>query len=179
MKNPQADLFSDAAPAAQSTDLRLGSKKAARLSPAQQRFNRLLEKIDKLKSRIAEIQTLGDVYRPLYESTLAPLRKQQMSMMRGMALWLDDRLERKGLSPTQKRAAVEILCSLCLTLAADGDAAMAALHDKRSPRSLRQQAEDDAAEVRALMEGVLGKPLEVDAQDELLHPLDAVMRAGH
>ena len=55
----------------------MGGRKAAHLSPAQQRLNRLVEKIDKLKGRIAEAQTLGDVYRPLYESTLAPLRKEQ------------------------------------------------------------------------------------------------------
>ena len=143
MKTSQADLFSDTAPAAPGTDLRLGGKKAARLSPSQQRFNRLLEKIDKVKNQIAEIQTLGDVYRPLYESTLAPLRKQQMSAMRRMALWLDERLERKGLTSAQKRAGIEILCGLCRTLAADGDEAMAALHDKRSPLSLRRRPRCD------------------------------------
>ncbi|MDO8341245.1 MAG: hypothetical protein Q7T59_04680, partial [Candidatus Woesebacteria bacterium] len=126
MKTPQADLYSDAVPG---TALRLGgkgSKGAARLSPAQQRFNRLLAKIDKLKSQVAEIQTLTDVYRPLYQSTLEPLREQQKGMMRRMALWLDERLERKGLTPAQKRNAIEILCGLCETLAAGGDEAMAA-----------------------------------------------------
>ena len=179
MKTSQADLFSDTAPAALGTDLRLGGKKAARLSPSQQRFNRLLEKIDKVKNQIAEIQTLGDVYRPLYESTLAPLRKQQMSAMRRMALWLDERLERKGLSPAQKRAGIEILCGLCRTLAADGDEAMAALHDKRSPLSLRQQEEGQAAVMRSMIEGVLGKPLDMDPHYVSLDPLDAVMRASH
>ena len=179
MKTSQADLFSDTAPAAPGTDLRLGGKKAARLSPSQQRFNRLLEKIDKVKNQIAEIQTLGDVYRPLYESTLAPLRKQQMSAMRRMALWLDERLERKGLTSAQKRAGIEILCGLCRTLAAGGDEAMAALHDKRSPLSLRQQEEGQAAVMRSMIEGVLGKPLDMDLDDESLDPLDAVMRASH
>jgi len=179
MKKHQADLFSDATPAAPGTDLRLGGRKTANLSPAQQRFNRLLEKIDKLKGRIAEIQTLGDVYRPIYESTLAPLRKEQKIMMRRMALWLDERLERKGLSPTQKRAAIEILCGLCRTLAAEGDAAMAALHDKRSRRSLRQQEEEQAAAMRSMIEGVLGKPLDMKTQDQSLDPMDALMRASH
>jgi hypothetical protein len=178
MKTPQADLYSDAVPG---TALRLGgkgSKGAARLSPAQQRFNRLLAKIDKLKSQVAEIQTLTDVYRPLYQSTLEPLREQQKGMMRRMALWLDERLERKGLTPAQKRNAIDILCGLCETLAAGGDEAMAALHDKRSPRSLREVEEGHAAEMRALMEGMLGKPLDIDAQHESLDPLEAVMRAS-
>ena len=175
MKTPQADLSCNAMPG---TALRLGGKGAARLSPAQQRFNRLLAKIDKLKSQVAEIQTLTDVYRPLYQSTLEPLREQQKGTMRCMALWLDERLERKGLTPVQKRNAIEILCGLCETLAAGGDEAMAALHDKRSPLSLREVEQGHAAEMRALMEGMLGKPLDIDAQHESLDPLQAVMRAS-
>lgn len=179
MKTPQADLFSDTAPAASGTSLRLGGQDAARLSPAQQRFNRLLARIDKLKAQIAEIQTLADAYRPLYQSTLEPLRGQQKRLLRRMVLALDERLARKGLTPAQKRSAIDILCGLCETLAAHGDEAMAALHDKHSPRSLRQKEQDHAAEVRALMEDVLGKSLDMDPQDESLDPLDAVMRAGH
>ncbi|MEO7399443.1 MAG: hypothetical protein ABIV07_01540 [Polaromonas sp.] len=176
MKTPQADLFSDTAPAAPGTALRLGGQDAGRLSPAQQRFNRLLARIDKLKGQIAEIQTLADAYRPLYQSTLEPLRGQQKGLLRRMVLALDERLARKGLTPAQKRSAIDILCGLCQTLAAHGDEAMAALHDKHSPRSLRQKEQDHAAGVRALMEGVLGKSLDMDSQDE---SLDAVMRASH
>jgi hypothetical protein len=56
------------------TDLQVGGK-GARLSPAQQRFNRLLVKIDKLKAQVADIKTLADAYRPLYSGTLEPLRE--------------------------------------------------------------------------------------------------------
>ncbi|CAN5391538.1 J domain-containing protein [soil metagenome] len=181
---PTPDLFADAAPGASpdtsGSALRLGGgKDAPRLSPAQQRFNRLLGKIDKLKSQVADIQALTDTYRPLYERTLEPLRKQQKQSMRRMALWLDERLDGKGLSPAQKRATTEILCSLCETLAADGDAAMAALHDKRSPQSLRQKEEAQAAAMRAMIEGVLGEPLDMDAHDESLDPMEALRRASH
>ena len=178
MKNPQTDLFSDTAPVAAGTALRLGGPGAAPLSPAQQRFNRLLVRIDKLKGQIAEIQTLADAYRPLSQSTLAPLRKRQKGMLRRMTLWLDERLERKGLTPAQKRAGIEILCGLCETLAAGGDEAMAALHDKRSPRSLRQKEESHAAQMRAVVEGILGKPLDLSSQDESLDSLEAVLRAS-
>jgi len=168
MKKNQPDLFSDAALETAGTTLRVGGKGAPRLSPAQQRFNRLLAKIDKLKGQIAEVQSLADTYRPLYSSTLAPLRAQQQAMMRRMALWLDERLQRKGLTPSQKRAGSEILCSLCEILAAQGDEAMAALHDKHSPSSLRQKEQEQAAEMRSMIEGVLGKSLDMAAQDESL-----------
>ncbi|MDB5929029.1 MAG: DnaJ domain protein [Polaromonas sp.] len=177
MKNRQADSFSGA-PAAFGTGLRLGAKET-RLSPAQQRLAKLLARIDKLKSQIADLQALGDTYRPLYDSTLEPLRARHQALARRMALWLDERLDRKGLSPTQKRATTEILCSLCEMLASEGDEAMAALHDKHSAQSLRQKEEQGADDLRAIMESMLGQPLDLRAQDESLDPLEAVLRASH
>lgn len=177
----QADLFNAETPATSAeagstagTALRLGGEDS-RLSPAQQRFNRLLARIGKLKGQISDVQALADVYRPLYHVTLAPLRERHLAMMRSMALWLDERLQGKGLSPAQKRSATEILCGLCETLAAGGDEAMRALHDKRSRHSLHEKERAAAAEMRAMMEDALGQAMEVD---ESLDPLDAVMRAG-
>lgn len=90
---PKADLVSDAAPATPGNALRLdGGKGGARLSAAQQRFNRLLAKIDKLEGQVTQIQELADAFRPLYQSTLAPLRAQHNALMRRMALHLDERL---------------------------------------------------------------------------------------
>ena len=155
-----------------------GGKGAAKLSAAQQRFNRLLAKIDKLEGQVTEVQTLGDAFRPLYGSTLEPLRQAQTAMMRRMALLLDERLQGKGLTPAQKRDTLDILCGLCRILALHGDADMAALHDKHSPHTLRQKEQDQAAQLRAMMEEALGKPLDMDAQDASLDPMEALFRAG-
>lgn len=181
----QPDLFSNepfAAPAeagsATGMALRLGGKDS-RLSPAQQRFNRLLARIDKLKGQIAEVQALADLHRPLFSATLSPLRERFQALMRRMALWLDERVQGKDLRPAQKRTAIEILCGLCAALVAGGDESMRALHDKRSRRSLDQKDQAAAAGMRAMMEDMLGKPLELDESlDESLDPLDAVMRAA-
>ena len=171
----------DAPPAAESSGkaLRLNAGRgAAKLSAAQQRFNRLLAKIDKLESQVTEMQKLGDAFRPLYSSTLEPLRQAQTAMVRRMALLLDERLQRKGLTPAQKRNGLEILCSLCEMLAMKGDAEMAALHDQRSPHTLRQKEEEQAAGLRAMMEDALGQSLDVDGQDESLNPMEALFRAS-
>ncbi|MBH2019313.1 MAG: hypothetical protein I8H91_07080 [Burkholderiales bacterium] len=181
---PKPDLFAEAAPAAAAptagTALRLdGGKGGPRLSAGQQRFNRLLAKIGKLEGQVTEIKTLADAFRPLYQSTLEPLRGEHRALMRRMALCLDERLQRKGLSPAQKRDGLEILCDLCETLAEWGDEAMAALHDQRSARTLREKEQEQAAMMRSMMEGVLGRPLDMDAQDDSLEPLEAVLRAGH
>lgn len=183
MKKIKPDLFADAAPAAAPTTpgtaLRLdGGKGGPVLSATQQRFNRLLAKIDKLEGQVTEMQTLADAFRPLYQSTLKPLREEQRASMRRMALCLDERLQRKGLTPAQKRDGLEIFLSLCQQLAAEGDEAMAALHDQRSARTLRQKEEDQAALMRSMMEDALGQPLDMDAQDDSLDPLEAVMRAS-
>lgn len=155
-----------------------GGQGGAKLSSAQQRFNRLLAKIDKLEGQVTQMQTLGDAFRPLYGSTLEPLRQAHRAMMRRMALLLDERLQGKGLTPAQKRDTLDILCGLCRILALHGDADMAALHDKHSPHTLRQKEQDQAAQLRAMMEEALGKPLDLDAQDASLDPMEALFRAG-
>ena len=97
---PKPDLFAEAAPTAAAaatagTALRLdGGKGGPRLSAAQQRFNRLLAKIDKLEGQVTEMQTLADAFRPLYQSTLEPLREAHRALMRRLALALDERLQR-------------------------------------------------------------------------------------
>ena len=188
MKNPKAkpkpkpDLFAQAAaaPATSGSALRLdGGKGGPRLSAAQQRFNRLLAKIDKLEGQVTDMRTLADAFRPLYQNTLEPLREEHRASVRRMVLCLDERLQRKGLTPTQKRDGTEILCGLCEMLAASGDEAMAALHDQRSARTLRQKEEDQAAMMRSMVEDALGEPLDLAAQDDSLDPLEAVMRASH
>ena len=181
---PNPDLFAKAEPqgvaASASSALRLGGGKGGpRLSAAQQRFNRLLAKIGKLEGQVTEMQTLADAFRPLYQSTLEPLRQEHRALMRRMALVLDERLQRKGLTPSQKRDGLQILCDLCETLAAFGDEAMAALHDQRSARTLREKEQDHAALMRSMMEQALGGPLDMQAQEnESLDPLQAVLRAG-
>lgn len=176
----QHDLFSDDTPAAPPTAVASAlaisiSKAGQRLSPAQQRFNRQLARIEKLKKQIDAMQTLADAHRPLYHRTLGPLRERHLALMRSMALWLDERLQRKGLSPAQKRSATDILCSLCEVLAADGDAEMHALHDKHSPNSLHEKQQAAAADVRAMMEDAMGQPLD---EDQPLGSVDQVLRAG-
>ncbi|NMM06601.1 hypothetical protein [Polaromonas sp.] len=148
-------------------------------SPAQQRFNRLLARIGKLKGQIADVQALADLHRPLFNATLTPLRERFQALMRSMALWLDERLQDKDLRLAQKRTALEILCGLCAALVANGDESMRALHYKRSRHSLGEKDQAAAAGMRAMMEDVFGKPLEVDESlDESLDPVDAVMRAA-
>lgn len=180
----RAGAGSAAALVAGGSALRVSShaKKAAShpLSAGQKRFNKLLQRIDKLQAQITQAQALADTYRLRYATALTPLREQQLAAMRRMALYLDERLARQGLKPAQQRDLVEILCSLCELLAASGDKAMAALHDKHSAKSLHDKHEEERAGMRAMMSGALGDRLDVDLEDESLDPLvrlEALLRA--
>ena len=168
------------APVAASMALRLAEPGAggAQLSPAQKRFNSLLTRIDKLKAQISDIQMLADTHRSVHESTITPLREQCRLQMRAMALWLDDRVQRKDLTPLQLRTANEIFYGLCESLAAAGDEEMRELHDKRSPQSLEEKHRIAAADMRADMESFLGKTLDMDDADEGDDPFEALLKAG-
>ncbi|MDP1929817.1 MAG: J domain-containing protein [Thiobacillus sp.] len=145
------------------------------LSPAQQRFNRQLARIDALKQQIDALQTLADTQRPLHHRTLHPLRERRLALMRRMALWLDDRLHGRGLSIAHKQTATDMLCALCEHLAAGGDEEMRALHDKHSLHSIEEKQQAAAARVRAMMERALGRPLDTDQPPD---SFDDVLLAG-
>ncbi|SDY74085.1 hypothetical protein [Nitrosomonas sp. Nm33] len=177
----QFDLFTDEIPSASkqtvnnsTTALKLTTQDS-QLTPGQQRFNRLLERIEKLKKQLLELQAISDAHRPLYHQTIAPLHERQRVLTREMVLWLDERLQRKGLTPTQKRIATTILCNLCEQLAAHGDEEMQILHDKHSTASLAQKEQASIMEMRAMMEDMLGEPL---ADDDPLETMQDVFNAG-
>ena len=92
-----------------------------------------------------------------------------------MALFLDSRLQRKGLSRTQRSTATMILCQQCELLAAEGDEDMQALHDKHSRESLAQKEQAAISEARAMMEDMLGEPL---ADDGPLDNLNDIYNIG-
>ena len=177
----QPDLFTDETPAESkqnelnSTTALKVSQQDAELTPSQQRFNHQLNRIEKLKSQLAKVQSISDAHRSVFYKIMTPLREQHQSLTKQMALFLDSRLQRKGLSRAQKSTATMILCHLCELLAAEGDEDMQALHDKHSTESLAQKEQAAISEARAMMEDMLGKPL---ADDEPLDNLNDVYNIG-
>ena len=104
----QSDLFSSEIPDTHqqsasnpATALKL-TEQDTQLSPSQQRFNRLLGRIDKLQAQLVEVQALRDAHRPVYHQSLAPLRERYRMSVREMVLLLDSRLQSKGLGIQQQ-----------------------------------------------------------------------------
>ncbi|SDX04494.1 J domain-containing protein [Nitrosomonas communis] len=177
----QFDLFSNETPATSeqtvknsATALKLTTQDS-QLTPSQQRFNRLLERIEKLKKQLLELQVISDAHRPLYHQAIAPLRERERLLTREMVLWLDERLQRKGLTPTQKRIATTILCGLSEQLAGQGDEEMQVLHDKHSTESLEQKEQASIKEMRTMMEDMLGESL---TDEDSLETMQDVFNAG-
>lgn len=177
----QPDLFTDEAPAEfkqnelNSTTTLKVSEQDAELTPSQRRFNQQLKRIEKLKNQLAKMQSISDSHRSVFYKTMTPLREQHQSLTKEMALFLDSRLQRKGLSRTQKSTATTILCHLCELLAAEGDEDMQALHDKHSTESLAQKEQAVISEARAMMEDMLGEPL---ADDQPMDNLNDIYNIG-
>lgn len=176
-QNLFSDEISDTSPQqTESTTLQLTAHDNS-LSRDQQRFNRLLKRIDNLRNQLAKIETLCDTHRPAYHLTLTPLRDRYQKLIRETVLWLHARLQRKGLSNALKRDTKIILCHLSQILALQGDEEMKNLHDQYSTESLAQKEESLQMDMREMMEAMLGKPLgEVENMDELLRAsLDEIL----
>lgn len=167
---PQAKLFDDSprdaeplspAPQPSGTGVAVSTLKFAgrALSPEQQRFNRLLERSEMLARKIDAVRELADAHRIVSGSALRPLEVQRNALMRDMALWLDERLKRPGLTRVQKRITSNIICDLAACLVALGDEAMRALHDAHSDATLADQHLAVASDAQAFLGEILGDAL--------------------
>lgn len=129
------------------------------LSAAARAFNLQLTRVDKLRAQLAELDALGQSHRVEQHRWVTPLRQRQRQHMRALALALQAHLQDKALSRVQQATATEALCHLAQALAGEGDAEMAALHDRHSPQTLAQKKQAAAEAMRARLEAALGEPL--------------------
>lgn len=145
------------------------------LSPAARAFNLQLTRVDKLKVQLDELDALGQAHRVELHRWVTPLQQRQRERMRELALGLAGSLQGKALSRLQQEKATKLLCTLAQALAEEGDAHMAALHDRHSRQTLAQKKQAAADALRERLEAVLGEPLA--GSDEALS-MDELLRAG-
>jgi len=140
--------------------LRVQPTGSVRLPAAARAFNLQLARIDKLKSQLQELEALAQAHRLATHQRVGPLQARHAKAMRAMAVFLSARLGGKVLTALQRETARQILCSLAHTLAQAGDADMAMLHDRHSPRTLAELQDERAEELKAQLEQALGEPLD-------------------
>lgn len=96
MDSSQTDLFGDVpspAPAAPGVArLKVLPSGRNKLSPAQQRFNKLLARVDNLGRQLQELQLLADKVRGPHLDRMAELERQMDEGRRKMLAFLHERL---------------------------------------------------------------------------------------
>lgn len=126
-------------------------------SAAAKAFHFQWGRVEKLRAQLAELEALQLEFVPLFDRTLSPLRAQHRQAMREAVLWIDQRLQRKGLGAAQRQMATEALCYMARPLADAKVPDMAALHDRYSRESLAQLAQNEWTLLRDLVQKATGQ----------------------
>lgn len=158
--NPSDPRFRDLPPARSLAQVRAQPAGASQTSAAAKAYRLQLTRVTKLQSQLAELDTAAQAHRLALQQRVRPLQIEHHQALRAMAVLIDQRLAGKTLTAPQRRAAVDVLCGMTATLAREGDAAMAALHDRHSARSLKELQALRGQTARAELEAALGESLD-------------------
>ena len=147
-------------------------------SPAERAHQLQVARVARLRGQLAELDALEQAHRAAHLAQVAPLQARhvqaQKQLVRALDAVLAETAGTASLSAAQRTVAREHLCELAQSLAEDGHADMAALHDAHSPETLAQKRRQRADDLRALIEAALGAPL--DGLEEASP--EAVLHAG-
>ena len=189
--NSEFDLFGEVPPApiperAKAGPASLKVKKAAKgaLSPAQQRFNKLLTRVDNLGRQIRDLEALADRLRGPHLTEMSKLERGLAQTQSAMLLFLHERLQRKGLTVPQQKSARAIVQSLLPQVREELEAEQwGALFAEYFPPEMQahnaQQLLEAKDGVLDAVEDFLGRPLDREIFDQADSPeelLEAVMR---
>lgn len=145
---------------------------------AQKRFNKLVASVEAARTESEALRRTIDAQRPAHYQTMQVLSTEVVQLQKSMVMFLDARLQVKGLTASQKQQASRILLSLCEQLEYLEDAAIdAVLARYVSPEDLADRAYEEemaAQEAKEFMEAHLGKRF--DGQD--FKTLEDVLRAA-
>ena len=127
--------------AARGRALRVQPDASAPESPAARQLRRELARTERLQAQLATLEADCQAHLAGRTQSWQPLRERLRAAQRDLALalarWLEPPV--RGLSRAQQASACARLCQLTRTLAESGDAEMAVLHDRHSPRTLAEQ----------------------------------------
>jgi hypothetical protein len=151
----------------------------AKLTPAQQRFNELLARIEVLSGQIQRLEIWSDKHRYAHIQALREAVQQAQAHRKSLLLFLHERLQMADLTAQQQRMARAKLRSLIEQLATTADPQVQALADVYVSEEDTQEAAEEQAEaaqrLRERIEEALGQPLEKPGQYQTP---DEMMAAG-
>ncbi len=138
------------------------------LSPAQQRFNDLLDQIEQLSGQIQRLQSWSDKHRYAHIQALRESVQLSQAHRKSLLLFVHERLQSADLTDRQQRMAQGLVRGLIRHLATTHDPQIQALVDLYVSEAYEQEAAEEQAEaaqrLRERIEEALGQPLEKPSQ---------------
>ena len=136
-------------------------------SAAGQAFERERARIERLRLQLQTLEADCLAHQARCAQQLGPLLEQQKQLRRAIVLALDPWFEGKpkGLSANQLATLRRIVCAQAEDLALAGDAEMAALHDRRSPKTLAERQREQAQALHQELQHVMGHVLDTELPD--------------
>jgi hypothetical protein len=156
---------------------------APALTPAQRKFNQLIERLTLQRQELARWQAFRQIYHQQlaehYQPALARLREKQIAMVR----LLDRALDGKALGKHERAKVRDILSDLLSQLLAESqDPELVRLHDKYADRSYADEQQAHLEVMRTLASEGFGVDVEAyeggESPEELADWLDEQLRAG-
>lgn len=151
----------------------------APLTPAQQRFNELLARIEGLSGHIQRLQAWSDRHRYDHIQALRAFAEQAQMHRKNLLLFLHDQLQTADLTAQHQRMARGLVRRLIEQLSASTDPQVQALADVYVSEEDNQEAAQEQAEaaqrLRERIEEALGQPLNKPGQYQTP---EEVMAAG-
>ena len=149
-------------------DLIVQPEGVARLSPAQQRFNDLLARIEQLSALIDRLQAWSDRHRYAHIQALRESVQLAQAHRKSLLLFVHERLQTADFTDRQQRMARGLVRGLIDQLAASADPQVQALADLYVSEEDTQEAAQEQAEaaqrLRERIEEALGHPIEKASQ---------------
>ncbi len=151
----------------------------APLTPAQQRFNDLLARIEQLSGLIERLQAWSDRHRYAHIQALRESVQMAQAHRKSLLLFVHERLQTADFTDRQQRMARALVRGLIAHLATSADPQVQALVDVYVSEEDTQEAAEEQAEaaqrLRQRIEEALGQPIEKSSQYQ--SPED-MMQAG-
>lgn len=152
-------------------DLIVQPEGVARLSPAQQRFNALLVRIEQLSGHIERLQAWSDRHRYAHIQALRESVQLAQAHRKNLLLFVHERLQTADFTDRQQRMARGLVRGLIAHLAEHAESAdpqVQALADLYVSAQDAQEAGEEQAEaaqrLRERIEQALGQPIEKPSQ---------------
>lgn len=140
----------------------------APLTPAQQRFNALLARIEQLSGQIERLQAWSDRHRYAHIQALRKSVQLAQAHRKSLLLFVHERLQTADFTERQQRMARGLVRGLIDHLAASADPQVQALADLYVSDEDTQEAAQEQAEaaqrLRERIEEALGQPIEKAGQ---------------